>query len=61
MDDQYKFFKRDRGEQAAKDVAVVVRGDNRANFEHIYQVMRAAKEAGFTIVQLRANRQTPGG
>ena len=61
MIDQYDFYKRDRGEAAAKEVAVVVRGDNRANFEHIYRVMRAAKDAGFIIVQLRANTHTPGG
>jgi biopolymer transport protein ExbD len=59
LKDQFDFFKRDSGEQAAKDMAVVVRGDNRTNFEHIYRVMRAAKEAGFTNVQLRANRNQP--
>ena len=57
---QYGFFVRDRGELAAKTVAVVVRGDNRANFEHIYRVMRAAKAAGFSIVQLRANKPQGG-
>jgi biopolymer transport protein ExbD len=59
--DQFQFYKRDRGEKAAKEVAVVVRGDERANFEHIYRVMRAAKDAGFQIVQLRANKPTQGG
>ncbi len=62
MRDQFEFYKRERGsEKAAKEVAVVVRGDNRANFEHIYRVMKAAKDAGFLIVQLRANKQAPGG
>ena len=61
MLDQYDIYKRDRGEAAVKEMAVVVRGDNRANFEHIYRVMRSAKDAGFSNVQLRANRQSPGG
>jgi biopolymer transport protein ExbD len=60
--DQFEFYKRERGsDKAAKEVAVVVRGDNRASFKHIYRVMRAAKDAGFQIVQLRANKQVPGG
>jgi biopolymer transport protein ExbD len=42
-------------------MAVVVRGDKGANFEHIYRVMRAAKDAGFTNVLLRANRQALAG
>lgn len=61
MLDQYDIYKRDRGEAAVKEVAVVVRGDNRANFEHIYRVMKSAKDAGFSNVQLRANRPVPGG
>lgn len=61
MQDQYAGFKRERGEKELKEMAVVVRGDNRANFEHIYRIMRAAKDAGFTNVLLRANRQTPAG
>ena len=60
MKDQYEFFKRDGGEQAVNKMAVVIRGDSRANFEHIYRVMRAAKDAGFVTVQLRANRHNPG-
>ncbi len=60
--DQFEFYKRERGsEKAAKEVAVVVRGDNRASFENIYRIMKAAKDAGFLIVQLRANKQSPGG
>ncbi len=60
MLDQYAFVKRDKGEEAVKKMVVVVRGDMRSNFRSIYQVMRAAKEAGFSQVQLRANRPVGG-
>jgi biopolymer transport protein ExbD len=62
LTDQFGHYKNERGsDKAAKEVAVVVRGDNRASFEHIYRVMRAAKDAGFQIVQLRANKPAVGG
>ena len=57
--DQYDLHKRDKGGQAVKKMVVVVRGDKRSNFRSIYQVMRAAKDAGFSSVQLRANRPPP--
>jgi len=43
-------------EEDVKKMIVVVRGDNRAEFEHIYRVMAAAKKANFPNVMLRANR-----
>jgi biopolymer transport protein ExbD len=61
LNDQYAFSKRDGGEQVVAKMAVVIRGDSRANFEQIYRVMRAAKDAGFVNVQLRANRHSPNG
>lgn len=60
MKDQYDFAKRDKGEQVAKDMVVVVRGDGRTNFRAIYQVMKAARQVGFSNVQLRANRPVGG-
>jgi len=60
MADQYQFFSRNPDVKAA-DVAVVVRGDNRADTQYIYRVMKAAKEAGFSNINLRANRFAPGG
>jgi biopolymer transport protein ExbD len=56
MNDKYAFYKENRSEKDAKAMTVVVRGHKNATFEHIYRVMRAAKEAGFVNVQLRANR-----
>lgn len=59
LKDQYDLHKRDMGEQAVKDMVVVVRGDNRTSFKSIYQVMKAAKEAGFSNIHLQANRPVP--
>jgi biopolymer transport protein ExbD len=56
MNDKFAFYKSDRGDKAAKEMTIVVRGDKNTTFENIYRVMRAAKEAGFINVQLRANR-----
>jgi biopolymer transport protein ExbD len=58
--DQYDFMARNP-EIKVKDTFVVIRGDNRTDFQNIHRVMRAAKEAGFVNVQLRANRFAPGG
>jgi biopolymer transport protein ExbD len=55
LTDKYNEFKSDRGEKGAKDIAVVVRGDARADFKYIYRVMTAARQAGFSKIELRAN------
>jgi biopolymer transport protein ExbD len=34
--------------------AVIIRGDRDANFAHIYQVLRACKDTGYTKIQMRA-------
>lgn len=54
MQDKFKFYKDDRGEENAKKMTIVIRGDQSANVEHIYRVLREAKDAGFVNVQLRA-------
>jgi biopolymer transport protein ExbD len=56
MNDTFAHYKDSRNEKEAKEMTVVVRGHKDSSFEHIYRVMRAAKEAGFVNVQLRANR-----
>jgi len=60
LKDQYEFIARDP-DVKVKETVVVIRGDNRADFQNIYRVMRAAKEAGFVNLQFRANRFSPGG
>jgi len=60
MQDQYQLFSRNP-DVKMDDVAVVVRGDSRADSGHIYRVMKSAKDAGFKNVNLRANRFAPAG
>ena len=55
MKDLYAFHKANKGD-SVKDMTIVVRGDRNATFDQIYRVMKAAREAGFTNVQLRAYR-----
>jgi biopolymer transport protein ExbD len=56
MKDLFEFYKEDKGEKGAKEMTVVVRGHQNATFDHIHRVMKYAKAAGFSNVQLRANR-----
>jgi biopolymer transport protein ExbD len=53
MSDQFDFLRRDRGEQQAKEMVVVVRGDSDTSFDQFTQVMRAARDAGFVNIYLR--------
>ncbi len=46
--------------ETMKFMAVVVRGDNRTDCQYIHRVMTAAKQAGFSNVQLRANKTATG-
>ncbi|MCE9531157.1 MAG: biopolymer transporter ExbD [Planctomycetes bacterium] len=59
VDRVYKARVRNFGQEAVDKMSVVVKGDNRAEFEHIYRVMLAAKKAKFNKIELRAN--LPGG
>jgi biopolymer transport protein ExbD len=56
LNDLFKFYKEDRTEKGAKEMTIVVRGHKNATFEQIYRVMKAARDAGFVNVQLRANK-----
>ena len=53
MLDQYAFFKRDRGQQAVKDMIVVVHADSAAENKHVIQMVNAAREAGFVNIYVR--------
>jgi biopolymer transport protein ExbD len=59
MQQEYERQKANRGEEGLKDVTVVIRGSKDTDFEHIYNVMLAAKTHKFSNIQLRAN--VPGG
>lgn len=44
-------------EKNPKNLTVVIRGDQTSNFNQVYRVLRAAKDAGFEQIQLRAKFQ----
>jgi len=54
--DLYNFYKDQRTEKGVKEMTIVIRGHRNSTFDHIYRVMKSAKEAGFVNVQLRANK-----
>ena len=60
MNGVYEQMKNSRGEEEAKKMTVVIRGHKDTDFEHVYQVMLAAKNAKFSQVQLRANLPKKG-
>ncbi len=60
MDDLFKFYKDNRGEKGAKDMTVIVRAHEATDFEHVYRVMKASKDAGFVKIQLRAKQLKKG-
>jgi len=61
MRDLYSFYKEQKnGEKGVKEMTIVVRGHRNCTFDHIYRVMKAARDAGFVNVQLRANKPKEG-
>ncbi len=56
----YQSLLASRGEEGVKKMTVVIRGSKDTDFEHIYNVMLAAKANHFPNVQLRANLPKKG-
>jgi biopolymer transport protein ExbD len=55
MNSLYEKLKAQGGDKKIKETKIVIRGHHETDFDHIYDVMLAAKEAGFSNIQLRAN------
>jgi len=61
LSDLYSFYKDSKGEQRAKQMTIIIRGDRNCTFDHIYRVMKEARGAGFSNVQLRATKPKGNG